>query len=94
MILYRYATVAEDAQVNGWWTTRQAATRAEAARLTGVLENECLVEQRVTVNAAPSKYGPYFNLGTPRSVGRSLIEEFRNKVVIPKAAIQVRPMPQ
>ena len=92
--LFRYAKVAEDVAPSGWWTTRQAATRAEAARLTGVPENECLFEQQVTVNASPSKYEPYFASQTPRAVGESLVEEFKNKVLIPKTAMTVRPMPQ
>jgi hypothetical protein len=93
MTLYRYAKVAGDVQPSGWWTTRQAASRAEAARLTGVPESECLFEQRVTVNAAPSKYEPFFASKPARAVGESLVEEFKNKVLIPRTAMEVRPMP-
>jgi hypothetical protein len=92
MTLYRYCKEHGDVLVDGWWTTRQAASRADAARLTGVPENECLYEQSITVNAAPSKYGPYFRNSTPRLVGESLIEEFRNKVAVPQVVIKVRPM--
>ena len=92
MTLYRYSKAAGDVQPGGWWTTRQAGSRAEAARLTGVPESECLYEQTVSVNAAPSKYEPYFKSGIPRSVGDALIEEFRNKVVVPQSVIKVRPI--
>jgi hypothetical protein len=44
--------------------------------------------QSVTVNAAPSKYGRYFRNGVPRSVGDALIEEFRNKVIVPQSVIK------
>lgn len=90
MTLYRYCKAAGDVEPGGWWTTRQAASRAEAARLTGVPENECLYEQSVPVNAAPSKYEPYFKSGTPRSVGDALVEEFRNNVMVPQSVMRVR----
>lgn len=92
MPLYRYSKNPGDVTAGGWWTTRPAATQAEAARLTGVPENETLYCQKILVNASPSKYGPHFKLGPPRSIGDSLVEEFRNTTTIPKENIEVTPV--
>ncbi|MGH3440166.1 MAG: hypothetical protein ACRDRN_27450 [Sciscionella sp.] len=92
MPLYRYCKNPGDVLPNGWWTTRQAANRADAARITGVAENEMLYQQKVLINSSATEHAPYFKQGTTRSVGDSLIEEFRNVTNIPREDIDVTPV--
>jgi hypothetical protein len=90
--LYRYCKNPGDVSPNGWWTTRQAANRADAARITGVPENEVLHQQKVLINSSATKHAPYFRQGETRSIGNSLIEEFRNVTRIPAEDIKVTPV--
>jgi len=90
--LYRYCKTPGDVLPNGWWTTRPAANRAEAARITGVPENEMLYQQKVLINSSAAKHGKYFKQGQTRSVGDSLVEEFRNVTTIPGKNIEVTPV--
>lgn len=92
MPLYRYCKNPSDVLPGGWWTTRQAANRADAARITGVPENEVLYQQKVLINSSATKHAPYFKQGVPRSIGDSLIEEFRNVTKIPGEDIEVTPV--
>lgn len=92
MPLYRYCKEPGDVSAGGWWTTRQAANRADAARITGVFENEMLYQQKVLINSSATKHAPYFKQGISRAVGDSLIEEFRNITKIPGEYIEVTPV--
>lgn len=68
MPLFPYCKNPGDVLPNGWWTTRQAVSRADAARLTGVPENEVLYQQKVLINSSATKHAPYFKPGIPRSI--------------------------